>query len=89
MHQRPDTLLIFLLKGAAPEKYRERMEVGGALAQLNFNAMTDQQLARSEAGEHPYAVLAPTRDLLGPGAGEPPVTGEILVPPPQGEDSGD
>ena len=61
------------------------MEVSGALAQLNFDAMTDQQLARIAAGEHPYAVLAPTRDLLGPGAGEPRAAGEILLPPPQGE----
>ncbi len=26
--------------------------------------MTDQQLARIEAGEHPFAVLAPTRDVF-------------------------
>ena len=81
-----DVLLIFLLKGLRPEVYRERMEVSGALARIDFNAMTDSQLARIEQGEHPYAVLAPTRDLLGPGAGEPPATGEILVPP---QDSGD
>ena len=60
-----DALLIFLLKGAAPEKYRERLEVRGALARIDFGRMTDEQLARIAAGEHPYAVLAPTRDLLG------------------------
>ena len=59
-----DTLLIFLLKGAAPRKYRERMEVSGALKGLDFSVMTDEQLSRIKAGEHPYVVLAQTRAVL-------------------------
>jgi hypothetical protein len=65
-----DTLLIFLLKGAAPHKYRERMEVSGALAKLDFSVMTDSQLTRIAAGEPPYMVLAPTRDLLADSAAQ-------------------
>ena len=45
-----DTLLIFLLKGAAPEKYRERLEVRGALGKIDFGRMIDEQLARIAAG---------------------------------------
>ena len=66
-----DTLLIFLLKGAAPEKYRERLEVRGAIAKLDFGRMTDEQLAAIAGGRHPFEVLAPKRDLLKPEAVEP------------------
>jgi len=59
-----DTLLIFLLKGAAPQKYRERMEVSGALKGLDFSVMTDEQLSRIKGGENPYVVLAQTRAVL-------------------------
>jgi len=59
-----DVLLIFLLKGAAPEKYRERVEVSGAMAKIDFGRMTDEQLSRIARGEHPYAVLAPSREVL-------------------------
>jgi hypothetical protein len=79
-----DTLLIFLLKGAAPQKYRERMEVSGALKGLDFSVMTDEQLSRIKAGEHPYVVLAQTRAVLGgPSAGH----GEILQLTPAHEDA--
>ena len=64
-----DTLLIFLLKGAAPERYRERVEVSGALAKIDFGRMTDEQLAAIAGGRHPYEVLAPKRDMLGGSAG--------------------
>jgi hypothetical protein len=74
-----DTLLIFLLKGAAPEKYRERVEVRGGLAKLNFDAMTDEQLSRISRGEHPFAVLAPTRDSPGGARGS---NNELLQLPP-------
>ncbi len=76
-----DTLLIFLLKGAAPEKYRERLEVRGALGKVNWNSLTDIQLSRIASGEHPWAVLASTRDLLEPEAGEATVKGEMLMLP--------
>ncbi len=78
-----DTLLIFLLKGAAPEKYRERMEVSGALKGLDFSVMTDAQLARIERGEHPYVVLAETRALV---TGSTIHEGEILQLPRTHED---
>jgi len=79
-----DTLLIFLLKGAAPQKYRERMEVSGALKGLDFSVMTDEQLSRIKAGEHPYVVLAQTRAVLGgPSAGHR----EILQLTPAHEDA--
>lgn len=76
-----DTLLIFLLKGLKPEVYRERLEVRGAIGKIDFNRLTDSQLSRIAGGEHPYAVLAPSRDLLEPEAGEPPVKGEMLMLP--------
>jgi len=77
-----DILLMFLLKGAAPEKYRERLEVRGALARIDFGSMTDEQLARISAGEHPYSVLAPSRELLGGSASS---DGEIPMLPARGE----
>ena len=78
-----DVLLIFLLKGAAPDKYRDRVEVGGVLAKLNFDAMTDEQLSRISQGEHPYAVLAPSRDLF---EGSKAPDAEIVVLPPGHEE---
>jgi hypothetical protein len=80
-----DTLLIFLLKGAAPQKYRERMEVSGALKGLDFSVMTDEQLSRIKAGEHPYVVLAKTRAVLsGPSVSD---KNEILQIAPAQEDA--
>ena len=40
------------------------MEVSGALKGLDFSVMTDEQLIRIKAGEHPYVVLAQTRAVL-------------------------
>jgi hypothetical protein len=78
-----DTLLIFLLKGAAPRKYREREAVSGALAQLDFAKMTDEQLSRIASGAHPYVVLAETRAVFK----DPiPRDGEILQIAPAQED---
>jgi hypothetical protein len=53
-----DTLLIFLLKGAKPEKYADRMELRGSLANINLDALPDDLLARIANGEHPLSVLA-------------------------------
>ena len=50
-------LLIFLLKGALPDKYRERVDVRGTIANLDFSRLSDEQLDRIAAGEHPLAVL--------------------------------
>ena len=63
-----DTLLIFLLKGARPEKYRERLELRGAIANLDMRMLPDALLARIAGGEHPLQVLASVEEgmeLLG------------------------
>lgn len=54
-----DLLLIFLLKGARPEKYRDRVEVRGALASIDVTKLSDEQIQRISNGEHPWAVLGP------------------------------
>ena len=46
--------------------FRERVEVRGILGKIDFSRLTDSQLSRIAAGEHPWAVLAPTRNLLEP-----------------------
>jgi hypothetical protein len=53
-----DLLLIFLLKGVRPEKYRDRVETGGWLASIDVTKLSDDQLQRIRAGENPLAVLA-------------------------------
>lgn len=52
-----DILLIFLLKALRPDKYRERVEVRGSLASIDLNRLTDEQLARISAGDHPLSVI--------------------------------
>ena len=53
-----DNLLMFLLKGLRPEKYRERVELNGGLASIDLNQLPDALLDRIIAGEHPMSVLA-------------------------------
>jgi len=53
-----DVLLIFLLKGLRPEKYRERVELRGALANLDLSQLPDHLIERIAKGEHPLSVLA-------------------------------
>ena len=53
-----DTLLIFRLKGEAPQKYAERMQLSGGLASINMDALPDDLLERIARGEHPMSVLA-------------------------------
>jgi hypothetical protein len=53
-----DTLLIFLLKGLRPEKYGDRVEVRGALANLDLNLLPDEAIDRIADGEPVMAVLA-------------------------------
>ena len=56
-----DNLLMFLLKGIRPEKYRERQEVavsGGILSTIDFAQLPDEMIERISNGEHPLAVLA-------------------------------
>ncbi len=54
-----DTLLIFLLKGVLPQRYRERVDVRGVLAHLDVSLLPDELVARLAAGENPITVLAP------------------------------
>jgi hypothetical protein len=50
-----DTLLIFLLKAAKPEKYRERTSTDNY--NIDLTALSDEQLKRLERGENIYSVL--------------------------------
>ena len=67
-----DVLLMFQLKALRPEKYRERVEVRGVLANLDISRLPDELIARLAAGENPISVLAPLLQAaevpaLGPG----------------------
>jgi hypothetical protein len=53
-----DTLLIFLLKGLRPEKYGDRVQMRGALANLDLNLLPDEAIDRIANGEPVMAVLA-------------------------------
>lgn len=64
-----DVLLIFLLKGLLPERYRERMDVRRSLAHIDLTQLPDHLLARIAAGEHPFSVLAPGQEGAVDGAG--------------------
>ena len=67
-----DNLLMFLLKGARPERYRERYDVRGTLAHLDLRRLPDDLIERLAKGESPLTVLAPLLQAgelpaLGPG----------------------
>lgn len=68
-----DLLTIFLLKGLRPDKYKDRLELRGSLANLDVTRLTNEQLRRIAEGEPVMAVLASTlpaeavRGLLGAG----------------------
>ena len=53
-----DVLLIFLLKGLRPEKYKDRIELRGVLANLDLSQLPDHLIERIAKGEHPLSVLA-------------------------------
>ncbi len=53
-----DTLLIFLLKGAAPDKYRDRTEIRGFMSKLDLTMMSNEVIDRIAHGENPMAVIA-------------------------------
>ncbi len=53
-----DVLLIFLLKGLRPEKYRDRVELHGQLANLDLSRLDDDSLRRIAAGESVWTVLS-------------------------------
>lgn len=67
-----DVLLMFLLKGARPDKYKDRMEIRGGLATIDFARLSDEQLLRIRNGEHPLVVIgagSPQAAPTAPGAG--------------------
>ena len=53
-----DALLIQLLKGHMPSRYTDRVELKGALANLDVSKLPDHLVASIASGEHPMAVLA-------------------------------
>jgi hypothetical protein len=61
-----DVLAIFLLKGLRPDRYKDRVEMRGALANLDLNQLPDEAIERIARGEHIMTVLA----SMGPRAGE-------------------
>ncbi len=72
-----DRVMKFMMTNQHRADYKERVEVSGALARLDFGRMTDEQVAAIAGGQHPYEVLAPRRELLQPveevaNEGEPP-----------------
>lgn len=67
-----DTLLIFLLKGARPEKYRENVKISGSVAHSLVPAGEARQLADellSAVQDMPDARAALSAKLLGDGSG--------------------
>ncbi len=79
-----DTLLIFLLKGAMPEKYHDRVELGGSIVgRLNFDLLPDDIVTRIAAGEHPAAVLSSWLEQLQAKGQKPPAG---LLPAGKGEE---
>jgi len=75
-HSYSDFLMGLMLKGHVPDRYADRMELRGALANLDLARMPDWVIARIAAGEHPMAVLASPPDAQKPG--------ELLLPPGSG-----
>jgi hypothetical protein len=70
-----DALLIVLLKALRPNRYKERVEMRGALANLDLNQFPDEAIERIARGENIMSVLA----SMVPRAGEA-VPG-LLAPP--------
>ena len=66
-----DNLLMFKLKGEMPEKYKDRVELRGALANLDVSALPDHLIARIAAGEHPMSVLASSEPAAALPPGQP------------------
>ena len=53
-----DVLLIVLLKSVLPDRYRDRVEGRGVLANIDLAQVPDALVARIAAGEDPRSVLA-------------------------------
>ena len=73
-----DTLLIFLLKGLRPEKYRDRMEVRGSLAQIDIDKLPDDVIQAIIDGTHPWVAIRAWIERLR-AAGQP-VPAGLLAP---------
>lgn len=71
-----DLLLIFRAKGLMREKYGDQVRLTGAFANLDVSKLTNDQVSRLAAGEHPASVLGPglgpQRLLPGPKPGPGP-----------------
>lgn len=84
--EEPDGVLALrVLERVLPELAppRQRMDVGGGIAKINWSMLTDHQLSRIASGEHRWVVLARSRDPLEPATrGELHATGEVLQLPP-------
>jgi hypothetical protein len=70
-----DVLSIFLLKGLRPDRYKDRVQLQGALANLDLNQLPDEAIERIAKGEHIMSVLA----SMVPRAGE--ALPGLLAPP--------
>ena len=83
-HAYSDTLLIFLTKGALPERYREIREVRGMLAKLDLNLLPNNLIQRIAQGEPIESVLAAGASEAGITPGEL-VRGALAPGPPPGD----
>lgn len=63
-----DRLLEQLARSHLPERYADRLQVRGLLANIKLEALPDVVLARLAGGEDPYAVLVSVLDRGGPDA---------------------
>ena len=89
MREYSDALLIFLLKGLRPGKYRERVELKGSLAKLNLELLPDALIERMARGEHPLSVLASaTPELRAEALGLPPARRGARMTTGKGSDDG-
>jgi hypothetical protein len=86
-----DVLAIFLLKGLRPDRYKDRVEMRGALANLDLNQLPDEAIERIARGEPVMAVLAsmvPRSRGAHPGADSPTCRGgrgaRVTAPGPDG-----
>jgi len=65
-----DVLLIFLLKGLRPDKYKDRMEFKGTWkGKIDVQQLPPVLLERMARGEHPASVLASALPKMGEPAG--------------------
>src|SRR5690606_19659160 len=59
-----DRLLEKLLEGNAPEKYGQKVEAKGLLANLDFGKLPADAIERLASGEHPLNVLGPILERM-------------------------